>query len=218
VGLRLGLDKLAHYARQLGLGAKTGVDLPHERSGLIPTTAWKRARYGRDGNAGDVASAAIGQGFDLLTPLQGAWVVARLVNGGKMITPHVIVRHPGLDPGPSTIWIPAFAGMMNYNSTHLALIRKGMEGVVNTPGGTARHLAALNLKIAGKTGTAQTVGYESKIKKGDHAWFVGYAPYDDPKIVVAAIIEYAGHGGTAAAPIVGDVIKTYLGESHATTR
>jgi penicillin-binding protein 2 len=130
-------------------------------------------------------------------------MVARLVNGGKAIAPHVVRKSP----------LPLGEGA--FNPAHLALIRKGMEGVVNAPGGTARHLASYNLKIAGKTGTAQTVGYESKVQKGDHAWFVGYAPYDDPQIVVAAIVEHAGHGGTAAAPIVGEVIKAYLGEGAA---
>lgn len=214
VGIRLGLDRLAKYAHMLGLGAKTRIDLPNERSGLIPTNAWKESRYGRPGTAADAMMASIGQGFDNLTPLQVALMVSRLVNGGKAITPHVVARHPGRDPGSGTVWIPAFAGMtmqsLHLDPTHLSLVRKGMEGVVNGPGGTARSLAALNLKVAGKTGTAQTVGYESKIKRGDHAWFVGYAPYDDPKIVVAVIVEYAGHGGTTAAPVAGEVIKAYL--------
>lgn len=198
VGLRLGLDRLAQYANRLGLGQKTQIDLPNERSGLIPTDAWKRARYGRGASGGDVASAAIGQGFDLLTPLQDAVMVARLVNGGRAVSPHLVKKDTA---APESL---AF----DFNT--LALIRHGMEGVVNAPGGTARHLSAFNLKIAGKTGTAQTVGYESKVQKGDHAWFVGYAPYDDPKIVVAAIVEHAGHGGTTAAPIVGQVISAYL--------
>lgn len=207
IGLRLGLDRLAAYARKLGLGTKTGIDLPQERSGLIPTNAWKQARFGREGTAGDVAMAAIGQGFDLLTPLQDALMVARLVNGGVMVTPHVVKKME--TPSDS----------LSFDPAHLTLIRKGMEGVVNAPGGTARHLALRNLKIAGKTGTAQTVGYDSKVKKGDHAWFVGYAPYDDPQIVVAAIVEYAGHGGTAAAPIVGDVIAAFFKDTrHASTR
>jgi penicillin-binding protein 2 len=211
MGLRLGLDKIAHYAQLLGLGRPTGIDLPHERAGVIPTGDWKQMRFGQDPTAGDVASAAIGQGYNTLTPLQDALMVARLVNGGKIITPHVVRKSP-LPPGEGQ-------GEGAFNSTHLALIRKGMEGVVNAPSGTARHLAALKLKIAGKTGTAQTTGYESRVQKGDHAWFVGYAPYDNPKIVVAAIVEHGGHGGTAAAPIVGEVIRTYLtGESDVKKR
>jgi penicillin-binding protein 2 len=210
IGIRLGLDRLAKYANALGLGKKTQIDIPNERSGLIPTNEWKSARFGREGTNADAAMASIGQGFDLLTPLQDALMVARMVNRGKTITPHV-VKSP-LPPGEGQ-------GEGAFNSTHLALIRKGMENVVNAPGGTARHLASLNLKIAGKTGTAQTVGYDSKAQQRDHAWFVGYAPYDDPKIVVAAIVEYAGHGGTAAAPVVGEVIKAYLQEkTDASTR
>lgn len=204
VGSRLGLDLLAQYARRLGLGAKTRIDLPNERAGLIPTNEWKESRYGRPGTVADAMMAAIGQGFDLLTPLQDALMVARLVNGGKAITPHVMK--------PPSQGEPSDAEDLGFDPAHLSLIRRGMEGVVNAPGGTAHALAALNLKVAGKTGTAQTVGYESKVKKGDHAWFVGYAPYDDPKIVVAVIVEYAGHGGTTAAPIAGAVMKTYLQE------
>lgn len=210
VGSRLGLDQLALYAHRLGLGDKTQLDLPNERSGLIPTSAWKEGRYGRPGTVADAMMAAIGQGFDLLTPLQDALMVARLVNGGKAITPHVMIpaRHAGPEPDAT-----APVASLGFDPGHLAAIRRGMEGVVNGPGGTARALAALDLKVAGKTGTAQTVGLDSKVKKGDHAWFVGYAPYDDPRIVVAVIVEYAGHGGTAAAPVAGEVIKAYLQES-----
>lgn len=211
VGMRLGLDRLAKYAQSLGLGQKTQIDLPNERSGLIPTSAWKLARYGRDGTNADVAMASIGQGFDLLTPLQDALMVARLVNGGKSIRPHVVknITRGAAEPPLKTTWDAALAEP----------IRRGMEGVVNRPGGTAQRLAVLNLKIAGKTGTAQTVGFDSKKQQSDHAWFVGYAPYDDPKIVVAAIVEHAGHGGAVAAPVVGEVIKAYLQEdSHASAR
>jgi len=200
MGYRLGLDRLAKYAHILGLGQKTGIDLPNERKGSIPSSDWKMKRFGQDVMAGDVVSASIGQGYDTLTPLQDALMVARIVNGGNPVVPHLAMK--GVPQGET----------LKLNPDDLTLIRKGMEGVVNEPGGTARRLAALNLKIAGKTGTAQTTGYESKVQKGDHAWFVGYAPYDDPKIVVAVIVEYGGHGGSAAAPIVGDVIKAYLEE------
>ncbi len=214
LGSRLGLDRLAGYAHRLGLGAKTGIDLPHEKSGLIPTGEWKEGRYGRPGTAGDAMMAAIGQGFDLLTPLQDALMVARIVNGGRAVMPHVVRRSPLLRRQSAFGGGGSQGEVQLLDIRHLALIRQGMEGVVNAPGGTARSLATLNLKIAGKTGTAQTVGNESKVKKGDHAWFVGYAPYDDPKIVVAVIVEYAGHGSTAAAPIVGEVIKVYLRNSE----
>lgn len=200
VGSRLGLDRLAQYARRLGMGAKTNIDLPNERAGLIPTSEWKENRYGRPGTVADAMMSAIGQGFNTLTPLQDALMVARLVNGGKAITPHVVMNKE-ISPEP-----------LPFDPIHIAAIRKGMEGVVNGPGGTAHSLAALNLKVAGKTGTAQTVGYDSKVKRGDHAWFVGYAPYDDPKIVVSVIMEYAGHGGTTAAPVAGEVIRAYLKE------
>ena len=207
VGYRLGLDRLAKYAKMLGLGKKTGIDLPHERAGNIPTEDWKQKRFGRDVMAGDVVSASIGQGYDTVTPLQDALMVARIVNGGVPIVPHIAKIATPNDPAP-----------LPLNIEMLEQIRKGMEAVVNSPSGTAHRLASLNLKIAGKTGTAQTVGYESKVQRGDHAWFVGYAPYDDPKIVAAAIVEYGGHGGTTAAPIVADVIKAYLQEEHHVTR
>lgn len=219
VGIRLGLDRLAKYAHALGLGHKTQIDIPNERSGLIPTNEWKTARYGREGTSADAAMSSIGQGFDLLTPLQDALMVARMVNGGKPITPHVV---RSIKRGDAPADVPPLATEPQdtpLDPTHLEYIRRGMEGVVNGPGGTARRLAALNLKIAGKTGTAQTVSYDTNAQQRDHAWFVGYAPYDDPKIVVAAIVEFAGHGGTAAAPVVGEVIKAYLQEeTDASTR
>lgn len=219
VGIRLGLDRLAKHAHALGLGHKTQIDLPNERSGLIPTNEWKMARYGREGTNADVAMSSIGQGFDLLTPLQDALMVARLVNGGKAITPHVVRSIKRGNAPAETLVSVTTSQEVPLDPAVTEHIRRGMEGVVNGPGGTARRLAALNLKIAGKTGTAQTVGYDSKLQQSDHAWFVGYAPYDDPKIVVAVIVEHAGHGGTTAAPIVGEVIKAYLQEeSHAAAR
>lgn len=212
MGLRLGVDRLAHYAQLLGLGRPTGIDLPNERGGLIPTSDWKLQRFGRAWVTGDMPSIAIGQGYDALTPLQDALMVAMMVNGGKRIVPHVLERVVAPDQQELYRWQPSTTDSLNISPDILALIRRGMEGVVNGPGGTARRLETLKLKIAGKTGTAQTVGYDSKVQLGDHAWFVGYAPYDDPKIVVAVIVEFAGHGGTQAAPIVGAVIKAYLAE------
>lgn len=228
VGMRLGLDRMAKYARMLGLGAKTQIDLPHERAGSIPTNAWKESRYGKSETAADQLMTAIGQGFVTLTPLQEALMVARLVNGGKPILPHVVTtvvssryaEQGGVPSAGSPLEYALVKAGEDITSEVLPLdpdlvayVLKGMEGAVNGPGGTARSLAALKLKVAGKTGTAQTVSNDSKIKLGDHAWFVGYAPYDDPKIVVAAILEYAGHGGAVTAPVVGAVIKAYLSDS-----
>lgn len=228
VGMRLGLDRLAKYAHMLGLGAKTQIDLPHERAGSIPTNAWKQKRFGRSETSADQLMSAIGQGYDTLTPLQLALMVSRLVNGGKAVVPHVVTTvvspRNAPDGGAASSGSPLELALvqageemtgdnLSLDPTLVEYIRKGMEGVVNGPGGTARSLAALKLKVAGKTGTAQTVSNDSKIKSGDHAWFVGYAPYDDPKIVVAAVLEYAGHGGAVTAPLVGAVIRAYLSDS-----
>lgn len=212
LGLRLGPDRLARYATLFGLGRGTAIGLAHERTGLIPTTQWKRQRYGTEWNAGETLSIAIGQGYNLVTPLQAATMVATIANGGFLVTPYLVDQVIGgpADPVPVTTSSP---GERVLAAADVAEIQAGLIGVVHGPGGTAGRLRALPYKIAGKTGTAQVVSLQqetSRHEHQDHAWFVAYAPYDDPQIAVAVLVEHGGHGGRAAAPIAADMIAAYF--------
>ena len=218
VGLKVGVDGLKKYATVLGLGEKTGIDIPYEEGGLIPSSEWKMRRLKQPWIESETLSIAIGQGYDLVSPLQNARVIAMIANGGHALTPHLfkeildldrhILRQGNTLLGPQVI-----------PSEVLKPIQEGLIGVVQGEG-TARALRASPYKIAGKTGTAQVVGYESKLRgerARDHAWFISYAPYDNPKIAVAVLVENGGHGGVAAAPVAKAVIDTYCGKIKCST-
>jgi len=200
VGLKLGVDRLAKYARLLGLGEKTGVLLDGEKPGLIPTLEWKKKRYGRAWTGGEVASLAIGQGFNLVTPLQIANLYAAIGNGGTLYQPQFVLAVSGGEA--SFVPRPIRTGMVSPKT--LALVRDALWGVVNAPEGTGWRGRVAGLEVAGKTGTAQVVeaGKGMGREFSDHAWFVAFAPKEDPKVAVVAVIEHGGHGGSAAAPVV----------------
>lgn len=213
IGLRLGVDKIAKYANLLGFGKLTGIDIPNEKTGLIPTSEWKERTRGQKWQAGENLSIAVGQGYDTVTPLQNALMIAIIANGGKKIEPHI--ASSVADASGNEIYRWQNIGYEQVISPDVvAIVKEGLKNVVESPEGTAFRLKSLKLKIAGKTGTAQVISKE-KWKSGvaelkDHAWFVGYAPYDDPKIAVAVIVEHGGFGASAAAPVVGKVIEAYL--------
>jgi len=204
LGNRLGIDKIAQYAEMAGLGKKTGIDLPYEQEGIVPSTKWKIRTARQKFYAGETISVAIGQGALTVTPLQLAHAIGGLAMGGKWFKPHLVkeatpqppVRNEKLDP------------------LNVQRVVSGMYGVVNE-GGTG-YLARLpGIELCGKTGTAQLASNDYiKAHKGDmdltdNAWFVGFAPRENPEIVVVALLEGGGHG-PAAAPIVRDVIKAYF--------
>lgn len=205
LGRRLGVDRLARYAERFGLGQKSGLGLPHERSGLIPTTAWRARVRGIDRfSVGETFAIAIGQGMNLFTPLQAAIMVATIANDGVLVAPTLRL--------PPSGELPRITGEPAVPLPIVRQVQRGMIAVVEG-GGTAGSLKPLKLKIAGKTGTAQVVGLLRAKAIGllnDHAWFVAYAPYDDPQLALALIVEHGGHGGAAAAPIAGEVFKTFF--------
>lgn len=206
VGLRVGPDRLADYAHRFGLGERTGIALPHERTGLIPTTAWKVKARGTPWQQGETLSIAIGQGYDTATPLQAAVMIATVANGGRLVHPHLVAE--GTQQSRETQEIPPNV---------IGPIQDGLAEVVASPAGTAHRLAALDLDIAGKTGTAQVISLLKGRGHGrfaDHAWFVAYAPARDPQIAVAVFVEHGGHGGATAAPIAGELIKEYLSDGQ----
>lgn len=213
-GIKVGVDELARHARLLGMGEKTGIEIPYEQPGLIPTSEWKMKRYKQPWIESETLSISIGQGYDLVTPIQNARMVAMIANGGRPLTPHLGL---GIMNGRHEV-IRAISrplGEPVMRPADLEIIRKGAIAVVHGAG-TAGRLKASPFKIAGKTGTAQVVGYDSKVRgerAKDHAWFVAYAPYDDPKIAMVVFVEHGGHGGSDAAPVAKAVIDTYLSKT-----
>ncbi len=215
----LGIDNMFNFLSQFGFGKKTGIDLEGETSGLLPSQEWKQKRYQQKWYAGDTVSAGIGQGYDLVTPMQLAFATAVLANDGVGYRPHLVrqVQHGGSKDTPIPEVNPAFT--INLNPEHVALVKRAMVAVMQ-PGGTAAQAGAgAPYAFAGKTGTAQVVGMkqgekyiESQVaeRHRDHAWFIAFAPADKPKIALAVLAENGGHGGAVAAPIARKVLDYYL--------
>lgn len=205
MGLRVGPEGLAEAARQMGLGQKTGIDLPGERSGLVPSPNWKGRRYKEAWYPGDTANFAIGQGYLTATPLQMALVACAIANEGMVPRPFLLKERRRPDgkvitrnrpkplrhiPAPREIW---------------ATLKEGMLWAVYGWGGTARRLRDLPLLVAGKTGSA-----EHKEGEKTHAWFIAFAPADDPQIALAVLVEEGGHGSEAAVPVAERLLRKFV--------
>lgn len=203
VGNRMGIDNLAEYGEAAGLGHRTGIDLPNEAEGLLPSTKWKARALRQKWYAGDTISVSIGQGYLTVTPLQLAMAIGGLANGGVWMRPHL------LKEGKSEV-----AHKLDLKPENLAKVVNGMFDVVNGYG-TATIARIPGIELCGKTGTSQLAS--NQVLKGtalgqsmkDNAWFVGFAPKHNPEIVVAALFESGLHGNLAA-PIVRDVVKAYF--------
>ncbi len=216
-GLLMGVDRLAEYVKMFGLGAKTGIGLPGENPGLIPTSAWKRRATGHPWEKGETISISIGQGYDLVTPLQMAVAYGAIANSGKLWRPFVVKRIEGMAKGEVQAAGPLLKLEIPVDPRWFALVQKALSEVVSDPRGTAHSLYDPAMPLAGKTGTAQVVGLgrgKAGVNNKDDAWFVAYAPASDPKICVAAIVEHGGHGGSAAGPLVKQVMAAYLKSRH----
>jgi len=206
VGLKLGVDRISKYAFSFGLGKKTGIDLPGEKPGRVPTRKWKYRRFREPWQKGETLNYSIGQGFLLVTPLQLSRMIAAVANGGILYRPEYILGQPADKQGKVPVKRSAFS-----------FIKHALEGVVADKHGTARTCRIPGLRVAGKTGTAQVVRQvkrkqDEKMawKFKDHALFIAFAPVEDPQIAVAVIIEHGGHGGSAAAPVARAVIERWL--------
>ena len=219
VGQKVGVDGLAEFANKVGLGKPTGVEMENEKPGLTPTKKWKRERYKTKWHDGETLSVAIGQGFNLVTPLQIAVMTATLANGGQRMKPQIIEKI--IDPDGKQIsgFVPEMVADIGLNAQHLERVRLGMFDVVQGDRGTARKVAIKGLTIAGKTGTAQVVKLaqyrglkEADIpyKFRDHAWFTCYAPTENPEIAVTVLVEHGLHGGSGAGPIARAILKEYF--------
>lgn len=221
--LHTGIDKFAESARRFGIGTLTGIDLPHEKPGLMPDTAWKRDNFKNDTkfHAGEIAIAGIGQGYVLTTPLQLAVMTARLVNGGRAVVPRLIKAPASIVAASANPKHAESPQLIGATPKYLDLMASAMSGVVNEPGGTAQRVRIdePGLPIGGKTGTAQvrriTAAERSKgvisnedlpWDKRDHALFVAFGPVSAPRYACAVVIEHGGGGGAVAAPIARELM------------
>jgi penicillin-binding protein 2 len=222
VGELLGVDRLAWYATASGLGTPTGINLDKEAKGLIPTAAWKKRRTGVPWQKGETLSVAIGQGFNLATPLQMVGMTAAIANGGTRFKPIILEAIKTSDGRILHQSEPQVIGKVPVSEPSLAMLKTGLWAVVNSDHGTARGSRLADIEISGKTGTSQVISRKKDDTRPEderpahlrpHAWFVAYAPSENPVIAVAVLIEHGEHGSGAAAPVARELIKTYLRKS-----
>ena len=213
LGRRLGIEKIAHYSKIMGLGQKTGIDLLDEEEGLVPSPDWKKRTYANNWYPGETISVSIGQGYLSVTPIQLARAFGGLTLKGPNPVPHVVPASELPKIGKS---LPLPLELKpSLNPKIVKIISQSLWGVVNEFG-TGRRAAVKGFDVCGKTGTAQVISKENRLKNDsdknfeDNAWFVGFAPRDSPKIAAAVLVEKGGHGGTSAAPIVREMFQTYF--------
>ncbi len=227
VGQKLGVDRLAWYAKACGLGAATGIKLDKEAQGLVPTAAWKKRRVGVPWQKGETLSVAIGQGFNLATPLQMAILAAAVANGGFRYQP--ILLAAVTDSSGQVIYAskPKISGKLPADKKTLDLVKEGLWQVVNGEKGTARRIRLDDFDISGKTGTSQVISRKSydpdtvdihPAHLKPHAWFIAYGPSESARIAVAVLVEHGEHGSSGAAPVAGELIKFYLRKGKSESR
>lgn len=208
IGQRLGIERIHDYAAGLGLGRRTGVDLPSEEAGLMPSEEWVERVYHHKWYAGETISVSVGQGAITVTPIQLARMAAAVASGGTLVQPHLLKNLPDL----KTTQFP-------LSENAVEQVTQGLYGVVNEGGGTGYHLRLQNIDFCGKSGTAQIMSYAAANRIGNKrmdGWFVGFAPRRNPEIVVAAIVQNTlEHGGEVAGPVVRDVVKAFYDKKTA---
>lgn len=215
LGEKLGVDRIASAARAFRLGAPMGVELQNEKAGLIPTSEWKQKRFGKRWFHGETLPVSIGQGYVLTTPIQLASMIATVANEGTIYRPHLVKRIVDADGKPLRETRPEVIGTTSFSKEAYRQVKQGLYAVVNEPGGTGAMARLYDVKVAGKTGTSQVVKMRDS-KQGtpyqfrDHALFVAFAPFDKPEIAVAVVVEHGEHGGSAAAPIAGRILRAYF--------
>ncbi len=220
IGHRLGIDTIAKYAKRFGLGRSTRLGLSQEKKGLVPTTQWKLLNKKEPWQLGETISASIGQGFNLVTPIQQVIMMAAVANRGILLKPYLVKRIEGPEGQLRQEFFPEIIGQIGVDPDHLEQVRMALRDVVNGARGTGKKSRLKNIIVSGKTGTAQVVRMKSdeELEKGeaipvkyrDHAWFVAFAPYEKPVLAVAIIVEHGGHGGATAGPIAGKIFKKYF--------
>ncbi len=212
VGVRLEIEAIARWARRMGLGAATGVDLPHEAAGLMPSPEWKLRTQKAPWYAGETVSVAIGQGQVNVTPLQMARMAGVIASGGRLCQPHLVRAIGGV---PVSIAPPVD---LHLRPTTLALVRQGLWSVVNAAG-TGWRARLRDVAVCGKTGSAQVVARARLQREGGrsaatmflpHGWFLAFAPAEAPRIALAVLVEHGGSGGEAAAPVAREILASFF--------
>jgi penicillin-binding protein 2 len=216
LGPKLGIDRIAKWSRAFGLGEKTGIALDDERGGTIPDTAWKMKRFRQPWYPGETVSVAIGQGYVTVTPLQLANMMAAVANGGKLFRPRIVSKVQSVDGTSVREYGPELIRTIELKPDTITRVHNALADVVK--GGTGGMARSPLIEVAGKTGTAQVVEMKGAYLKSeqlsyfnrDHAWFVSYAPAQNPEIAIAVLVEHGGHGGDAAAPMAKKVFEKYI--------
>ncbi|NOX96528.1 MAG: penicillin-binding protein 2 [Nitrospirae bacterium] len=217
LGEALGVDNIAYFARQFGLGEITGIDLPYEKKGLVPDRKWRR-RWPR----GEVANLSIGQGALQVTPLQMANLIATVANGGKIYRPRIVKEIISPEGKKIKSFPVQLKAKLSVSKANLDVVKSGLLEVVNKKGkrGTGWRARMDSVKVAGKTGTAETT--DRKFRPGeakpyelrDDAWFVAFAPFKNPKIALAVLVEHGGWGGVAAAPLAKKMLEAFFRQEN----
>jgi penicillin-binding protein 2 len=222
VGNLLGVDRMHKWASALGLGELSGIDLPSEIQGIMPSTEWKRQKYNEKWYAGETISVSIGQGQVSVTPISLAVMSMTVANGGIRHQPHLI---RAVDKGTGKGWEPYPApkprSTVHMKQSTIDAVHDGLWMVVNETG-TARRARVEGRDVAGKTGTAQVIEMKGAYLKSeqlsyfnrDHAWFVSYAPVENPQVAIAVLVEHGGHGGEAAAPMAKKVFEKFIAQQN----
>ena len=216
----LGIDAIARFMREIGLGARTGIDIPGEAEGVLPSPEWKARRFkSREQQkwyAGETISVGIGQGYNAYTPLQMAHALANVLNHGRVFVPHLVDAVTESGTGVTRKMAAEPARQISLSPEHVDFIKRAMAGV-NKEGTGARAFANAPYTSGGKTGTAQVYSLkgqrytgQSKERLRDHSWFVAFAPVEEPRIVIAVLVENGGFGAQSAAPIARQVFDYYL--------
>ena len=220
IAKKMDVDDLAKYAKGFGLGSRTGVSLPREISGLMPTKEWKKKRYGRPWQKGETLATIIGQSYVLMTPLQLANSYAMIANGGTGYRPTLIKEVFSSNGDIIENGKPEVVRKIEIKPENLKVIKQGLYEVVNERKGTAWWYRLPKGEISGKTGTSQVIEFsadkiyhkceEREYKYRHHGIFGSYAPSNNPRIAVAVVVEHGCHGSSAAAPVAKAIIKKYL--------
>ncbi|MBC5824579.1 MAG: penicillin-binding protein 2, partial [Candidatus Eremiobacteraeota bacterium] len=215
VGNELGIGRLDNYAAAFGIGRKTGIDLPGETSGTLPTPKWKEKTYKEQWYAGDTVNTAIGQGYVEASPMQMLQVVSAVANGGKVYAPYLVADVRDVRGRLVKRYAPRLRRRVPVSAENLALVRRGMRGAIEDPGGTAYNVAIPSFHYAGKTGTVENVPTPDNPSGRNHAWFVCFAPYGRPRIAIVVFMEQSGgFGAVNAAPVAQSIVEAYFHVSH----
>jgi penicillin-binding protein 2 len=215
----LGEERLGHYAELLGYGARSGIDLPGEATGLVPDTKWKRVNYSESWVTGDTYNMAIGQGFVLATPLQVLNAAATIANGGTLYRPQIVRQVVDAEGNVVQAFAPDVIRNLPVSAENINLVRQGMRAAVAGPGATAWGINVPGVAIAGKTGTAEYFvdrnkdGLPDRDREGNlptHAWFTGFGPFEDPEIVVVVFVYGGGEGSAVSVPVANEILNYYF--------